>query len=104
MPDVYNDNGTILYILEDGDVPAFPYWKAFMRVADSTERIECADKVFVFRDGSDGIVAIQMPDPVNDEGHPKEAVMATLRTIVDEDEMSLLIDHLIAVHEQLADR
>jgi hypothetical protein len=101
MPDIYNDNGTILYILEEGDIPAYPYWKAFMRVAYSTENVESSNDIFVFRDTEGGIIAIQMPDPVNDAGHPKEAVISTLRTIIDEDEMSLLIDHLVEARKEL---
>jgi len=104
MPDIYNDNGTILYIPDDGDTPTHPYWKAFMRVAYSTERVESIGDIYVLRNTEDHIVAIQMPDPVNEEGHPKEAVIATLRAIIDEDEMSLLVDHLIEVHKELSNR
>ncbi len=102
MPDIYNDNGMILYIMEDGGVPVYPYWKAFMRVANLTRSVEKVDDVDVLLDAEESIVAIQMPDPVNDEGHPKEAVIATLRAILDEDEMSLLVDHLIEVHKELS--
>jgi len=105
MAEVFADNGTIIWIGDDGDSPRYPYWKAFMQVAVNTDSMGTSmqnEDFMVFFDKDDNILAIQMPDPVTDDGVPKEAIINELRGTVTEEEIGLIIESVTAAKKEMA--
>ena len=105
MAEIFADNGLIIY-MPSNDIPSNPYWKAFMEVAvltDSMDIFEEDTDFVVFRDEGDDILAIQMPEPIDDNGAPKESVIEKLRSICSEEELTDLIDHVTQVHSLMGE-
>jgi len=98
---VFNDQGTIFYVPEDGKPETHPFWKTFMRIAVSAVQMEevrhpNAEHVefLIFYDDQGEMLGMQMPDPVLADGSPREEVLLGLRAILCEEEITDLMAQL----------
>ena len=94
----YHDDGIIFYIPETGEPEEHPYWRVFMRIAVTADRMEetrhpAAEHIAcaAFSDEDDQMLGVQMPDPVLADGSPREEVLLGLRTILSEEEIGDLM-------------
>jgi len=88
MSEIFYDNGTVFFTLETGGLPDSPYWTNFIRIGHEAERIETdGDGNWVFANGDDKVMALQMHDPLTKRGAPKESVLNWLRTTLPESDI-----------------
>ena len=103
MAEIFADNGLIIY-MPSNEIPTNPYWKAFMQVAGLTETmdiVEGEEDFVVFRDEDEDILAIQMPEPVDEYQVPSERIINMLRAVIDEEELTDLLEHVREVKASL---
>ena len=105
---VFYDDGMVLYIPQAQGHS--PYWYEFFTVADELDRIEIhahpsePDIEFgLVLNEEDNMLAIQLPDPVNDNGAPKEEVLAGLRVFLPEDHVTFLVHYIIQAKEAMGE-
>ena len=55
----------------------------------------------MFRDEDEDILAIQMPEPVDEYQVPSERIINMLRAVIDEEELTDLLEHVREVKASL---
>jgi hypothetical protein len=104
MSEIFYDNGTVFFTLETGGLPESPYWTNFIRIGRDAERVETdGNGNWVFADVDDKIMALQMHDPLTDDGTPKESVLNWLRTTLPESGIVFFLDTLKEAKTHMAD-
>jgi hypothetical protein len=104
MSDIFYDNGTVFFVTETGDLPASPYWMDFIRIGVSTDRVDSDDYGnAAFVDENDKILALQMEDPVTDDGTPKESVLHWLRGMLGESDIVSFLEMMKECKAQMAE-
>ena len=97
-----------LLFYEDGQVFYIPdalgdraWWQEFFHIADRLDNVEThvhpsePDIEFALLLDEDGLLmALQLPDPVNDDGAPKEEVLLGLRGFLPEDHVMFLVHYI----------
>ena len=104
MAEIFYDNGTLFFALPQGGMPFSPYWKTFMEIG-----IRCADLrtddngncSFFDEDGV--LMGIQMEDPVDESGAPKESVLHWLRQVMQEHELVMFLETVKSCHAMHAE-
>jgi hypothetical protein len=104
MSDIFYDNGTVFFVTETGALPPSPYWLDFIRIGNRTDHIESdehGNSLFTDEDGK--VLALQMEDPLTDDGTPKESVLHWLRGTMGESEIVSFLEMMQEAKTQMAD-
>ena len=96
---VFYEDGQVFYIPEAlGDRP---WWQEFFLIAQRLDHVEThVDpsepdiEHLLLVDEEGRLMASQLPDPVNDDGAPKEEVLAGLRAFLPEDHIAFLVHYI----------
>jgi len=104
MSDIFYDNGTVFFVTETGGLSSSPYWMDFIRIgatADDIRSDEHGNCLFVGEDSK--ILALQMEDPLTDDGTPKESVLHWLRATMGESDIVSFLDMMKEAKTQMAE-
>jgi len=101
---VFYEDGQVFYIPDAlGDRA---WWQEFFHIADRLDNVEThvhpsePDIEFALLLDEDGLLmALQLPDPVNDDGAPKEEVLLGLRAFLPEDHVMFLVHYIAQAKE-----
>jgi len=100
------ENRLVFY--EDGQVFYIPdalgdrlWWQEFFHIADRLDHVETHVhpsepdiEHALLLDKNGLLMALQVPDPVNDDGAPKEEVLLGLRAFLTEDHIAFLVHYI----------
>lgn len=104
MSDIFYDDGTVFFVTETGDIPPSPYWLDFIRIGHEAEDIQHDEHGnWTFADGDGKILALQMQDPLTDDGSPKESVLHWLRNTMGESDIAYFLDMMKECKAQMAE-
>ena len=93
MAEIFYDNGTLFFAMPRVGTPYHPYWKTFMEIGQRCDDMNTDDNGnWSFFDEDGLLLGIQMVDPVDESGAPKESSLYWLRQIMKEDELVMFLD------------
>ena len=99
MDRVHVSDGWLIYMPDvPGDTPITPYWMQFIGIATMSENILWKDgdpesHQFILFDENMKIVAVNIKEPVNDDGAPVEDVIQFAKEHLDEETVHNLVEY-----------
>jgi len=101
MAEIFYDNGTLFFAMPRDGMPYHPYWKTFMEIGQRCDDMNTDDNGnWSFFDEDGLLLGIQMVDPVDESGAPKESSLYWLRHIMEEDELVMFLDTVKACYAE----
>ena len=105
MADISVDGGYLFYIPYMGEPSPEPYWKTFMAVGKLAEHIgyendDPGSDQFYLLDENEKLLAIQMLEPIDENGAPVERAISFAKTLLIEEDVQDMIEECKEMREQ----
>ena len=105
---VFYDDGQVFYIPDAlGDRP---WWQEFFLMAQRLDHVkthfhpsEPDIEHLILVDEEENLLAVQLADPVNDDGAPKEEVLLGLRSFLPEEHVMFLVHYISQAKEAMGE-
>jgi hypothetical protein len=103
MAEIFYDAGCLFLALPNDGVPVSPYWKRFMDIGHRHAELRSDENGnYAFFDEDDALMGIQMEDPIDKHGSPKESVLHWLRQVMEEHQVVWFIETMQSIQQQHA--
>jgi len=104
LAEIFVDNGMVFFASPMDDLPLAPYWKTFMNIGhgitDGGEVHEDGGGNWAFFDKEGTLLGVQMEDPIDKHGSPKESVLHWLRQVMEEHQVVMFIETMQSMQQQ----
>jgi len=103
---VFYEDGRLFYIPEA--LGGRPWWQEFFLIAQRLDHVKTHVhpsspdiEHLILVDEEENIMALELADPVNDDGAPKEEVLLGLRSFLPEDHIAFLVHYISQAKEAM---
>ena len=101
MAEIFYDAGCLFLALPNNGVPVSPYWNRFMDIGHRCADLRTDENGnYAFFDEDDLLMGVQMEDPIDKHGSPKESVLHWLRQVMEEHQVVMFIETMQSMQQQ----
>ena len=101
MAEIFYDAGCLFLARPNNRVPVSPYWNRFMDIGNRCADLRTDENGnYAFFDEDDLLMGVQMEDPIDKHGSPKESVLHWLRQVMEEHQVVMFIETMQSMQQQ----